>query len=131
MSSDHGEHDSISFLSGGGEIGALMRAKDWSASPLGPPANWPQSLRKAVRLMFDTGHPMYIWWGAQGTCLYNDAFRRSMGPESHPWSLGRPAQEVWTEIWDDVARKIDYIVSRRGSIWLEDHLMPMVRNGHR
>ena len=53
----------LDFLLEGGEMGALMRAHDWSASPLGAPAGWPQSLRTAVRLMLNTGHPMYIWWG--------------------------------------------------------------------
>ncbi|HEX6414059.1 MAG TPA: hypothetical protein VFZ94_13470 [Burkholderiales bacterium] len=33
-----------SFLEGGGECGALMRAKDWSSTGLGPPGGWPQSL---------------------------------------------------------------------------------------
>ena len=31
--------DSTSFLAGGGEMGALMRAKDWSQSPLGAPCS--------------------------------------------------------------------------------------------
>ena len=52
-----------------------MRAHDWSRSSLGSPENWPQSLRTAVRLMLTTGHPMYIWWGPDSACLYNDAYR--------------------------------------------------------
>ena len=62
------------FMTGGGEMGALMRPHDWSRSSLGEPAIWPQPLRTAVRLL-NTGHPMYIWWGADGACLYNDAYR--------------------------------------------------------
>ena len=38
----------LADLAGGGEMGALMRAHDWSSSPLGPPEGWPQSLRTAV-----------------------------------------------------------------------------------
>ena len=30
-------------------MGALMRAHDWSSSPLGPPEDWPQSLRDRRR----------------------------------------------------------------------------------
>lgn len=48
------------FLVGGGEMGALMRAYEWSANPLGGPENWPQSLRTAVRLLLNTNHPMFI-----------------------------------------------------------------------
>src|SRR3569832_921677 len=35
------------FLAEGGELGALMRGHDWSTSPLGTPAHWPQSLKTA------------------------------------------------------------------------------------
>ena len=91
---------SLAFLDGGGEMGALMRSHDWSGSPLGPPEDWPQPLRTAIRLLLNTGHPMYIWWGPELLCFYNDAYRRSIGPERHPCSLGRPAREVWAEIWD-------------------------------
>jgi len=40
-----------SVFSGGGEMGALMRALDWSQTPLGPVSNWTQSLKTAVRIV--------------------------------------------------------------------------------
>jgi PAS domain S-box-containing protein len=121
----------VSFLDGGGELGGLMRAHDWSATPLGPPGRWPQSLRTAVRLMLNTGHPMYIFWGAEGACLYNDAYRQSIGPERHPGSLGRPAREVWHEIWDVIGPQIEQVMSGRGATWHENQLLPITRNGRR
>jgi hypothetical protein len=36
---------SPAILEEGGQMGALMRAKDWSRTPLGSPDRWPQSLR--------------------------------------------------------------------------------------
>lgn len=119
------------FMSGGGEMGALMRAHDWSYSSLGPPSNWSQSLRTVVRLMLNTGHPMYIFWGGDGACLYNDAYRRSIGPERHPGSLGRPAREVWHEIWDIIGPQIEQVLSGGGATWHEDHLVPITRYGRR
>ncbi len=112
-------------------MGALMRAHDWSGSTLGPPSGWPQSLRTVVRLMLNTGHPMYIWWGKDGACLYNDAYRQSIGPERHPGSLGRPAREVWSEIWDIIGPQIDQVMSGQGATWNEDHLVPITRHGKR
>jgi PAS domain-containing protein len=38
------------FLSGGGEMGARMRAFDWTTTPLGPPEAWPQHLKNAIAL---------------------------------------------------------------------------------
>ena len=84
-----------------------------------------------VRLMLNTGHPMYIWWGKDGACLYNDAYRESIGPERHPSSLGRPAREVWDEIWDIVGPQIEQVMSGGGATWHEDHLVPITRHGRR
>ena len=117
------------FLLGGGEMGALMRDYDWSCSSLGPPQGWPQSLRTVVRLMLNTGHPMYVWWGPELACLYNDAYRDSIGPERHPGSLGRPAREVWDEIWDIIGPQIEQVMSGRGATWHVDQLVPITRHG--
>ena len=95
----------LDFLSGGSEMGRLMLSRDWTNSSVGSPDTWPQSLRTAVRFMLTSGHPMYIWWGQEGACLYNDAYRFSIGPERHPSSLGRPAREVWAEIGTSLARR--------------------------
>ena len=119
------------FLSGGGEMGALMRAHDWRRSPLGPPEHWPQPLRTAIRLLLNTGHPMYVWWGPDLLCFYNDAYRRSIGPERHPGSLGRPAREVWAEIWDIIGPQIDQVMTGGGATWQENALVPITRNGRR
>jgi hypothetical protein len=51
------------FLQDGGEMGAIMRTHDWKSTPLGTPENWPQILNTAVRIILNTGHPMYIFWG--------------------------------------------------------------------
>ena len=112
-------------------MGALMRAHDWSCSSLGPPSNWSQSLRTVVRLMLNTGHPIYVFWGVDGACLYNDAYRRSIGPERHPDSLGRPAREVWHEIWDIIGPQFEQVLSGGGATWHEDHLIPITRKGRR
>ena len=112
-------------------MGALIRAHDWSSSPLGPPEHWPQALRTAVRLLLNTGHPMYIFWGPQGVCFYNDAYRQSIGPERHPSSLGRPAREVWEEIWGIIGPQIEQVMAGRGATWHENALVPITRHGHR
>jgi signal transduction histidine kinase len=125
------QNDSPPFLGGGGEMGALIRAHDWSQTPLGTPENWPQSLRTAVRLMLNTRHPIYIWWGPGYICLYNDAYRQSIGSERHPSSLGKPGREVWDEIWDIIGPQIRQVMSGGGATWNENHLVPITRNGVR
>lgn len=112
-------------------MGALMRAHDWTASALGPPARWPQTLRTVVRIMLNTGHPMYIFWGPELSCLYNDAYSESIGAERHPVSLGRPGREVWEEIWDIIGPQIDQVMAGRGATWHVNHLVPITRHGRR
>ena len=90
----------LGFLASAGELGGLIAAFDWSATPLGPLAGWPQSLRTSVSLILNTQHPMWIGWGPDATFLYNDAYIEVLGAAKHPWALGRPAAEVWSEIWD-------------------------------
>jgi PAS domain S-box-containing protein len=112
-------------------MGALIRAHDWSKTSLGLPESWPQPLRTTIGLLLNTGHPMYIWWGPELLCFYNDAYRQSIGPERHPGSLGLPARQVWDEIWDIIGPQIDQVMSGGGATWNENALVPITRNGRR
>ena len=119
------------FLAGGGEMGALIRSHDWRSTTLGAPESWPPPLRTAVRLILNSGHPMYVWWGPELRCFYNDAYRRSIGSERHPGSLGLPGREVWDEIWGIIGPQIDHVMSGCGATWNENHLVPITRDGVR
>ncbi len=93
-------HSMPDWLKGSGALGRLIAEHDWAQTPLGPIDNWPQSLRTAVNLMLNSQHPMWIGWGLQATFLYNEAYVQVLGYAKHPWALGRPAAEVWSEIWN-------------------------------
>ncbi len=118
------------FLSGGGEMGALMRAKDWSKNTVGPVANWPQSLRTTLGIILNSKFPMFLWWGPQLICFYNDAYRPSLGQNGkHPGILGMPAKHAWIEIWDIIKPLIDQVLAGGEATWNEDQLIPIYRNG--
>jgi two-component sensor histidine kinase len=119
------------FLDGGGEMGALTRAYDWASTPLGAPDVWPQSLRTTLRLLLNTRHPMFIWWGSELIQFYNDAYRQTMGPERHPRALGQPGRECWDEIWDIIGPQIEFVMAGEGATWHEDQLVPVTRFGKR
>jgi PAS domain S-box-containing protein len=123
------KRSSADFLAGGGEMGALMRAYDWSASPLGKPETWPQSLRTAARILLNTNHPMFIWWGEELIQFYNDAYRQTMGPERHPSALGQRGRECWTEIWPIIGPQIEQVMRGGGATWHENQLVPVTRHG--
>src|SRR6202162_4525462 len=69
-------------------------AIDWSATDLGQPAAWPQSLRSIVALIFASGKPMFVVWGPSRALLYNDAYVPLLGSK-HPSALGQPYFSVW------------------------------------
>ena len=123
------QSETLAFMADGGAMGAYMRGQDWSKSPLGPPEDWPQALRIAVRLMLNTGHPVHVWWGPELICFYNDAYSPSIGPERHPGSVGQPAREVWGEIWHIIGPQIDHVMSGGGATWHENQLVPITRHG--
>ncbi|TWO70088.1 GAF domain-containing protein [Caenimonas sedimenti] len=94
-------NDAPYFLQDGGELGALMRAHDWSTTQVGAPHTWPASLRTLVAALLQCQLPMYIAWGDGLTQFYNDAYRPILG-NKHPAALGRPTPETWDEIWPTI-----------------------------
>ncbi len=118
------------FLSGGGEMGTLIRSRDWSATSLGAPDSWPQCLRTTLNIILNSKFPMFLWWGPDLICFYNDAYRPSLGQNGkHPGILGIRASEAWAEIWDIIKPLIDQVLAGGVSTWSEDQLIPIFRNG--
>lgn len=90
---------SLAFLSGGGELGSLMRLFDWSDTSLGPLAGWPQSLKTTVGLLLRSPVPIVLLWGSDGVMIYNDAYSGFAGGR-HPRLLGSKVREGWPEVAD-------------------------------
>jgi len=99
-----------SVFAGGGEMGARMRALDWSATVLGPLEQWPQSLRACVCVMLGSGYPMLVCWGPAYAMLYNDPYRPLIGTK-HPAALGCAIREVLPETWDFLGPRFDKVMS--------------------
>ncbi len=111
-------------------MGARMRAKDWSATPLGPPSTWPQNLKTCLRIILTSRQPMFVWWGDQLVNLYNDAYKSIVGGK-HPDALGQPASVVWREIWDQIGPRAERTMGGTEGTYDEALLLIMERNGYR
>ena len=124
------DDDILQFLTGGGEMGRLTREKDWSKTSLGSMRFWPQSLRTTLSIILNSKFPMFLWWGPELICFYNDAYRPSLGQNGkHPSILGMKAEEAWAEIWHIIKPLIDQVLSGGEATWSEDQLIPIYRNG--
>jgi PAS domain S-box-containing protein len=121
--------DELTFLAGGGFSGAQLRAFDWTSSPLGPPVDWPQSLRTAVKLMLNTRHPLAIFWGPEAIHLFNDALAQSIGAERRAVAMAQPGAIVWSEIWDVLGPQFDQVMAGGSANWHENQLVPISRDG--
>lgn len=128
MSFNNTPHN-IPFLPGGGEMGELIRSKDWSKTTLGTPDTWPQSLRTTLSIILNSKFPMFLIWGPELICFYNDAYRPSLGNSGkHPSILGSPAEDYWQEIWSDIKPLIDHVLAGGEANWSVDQLLPIYRN---
>ena len=102
---------------------------NWSATPLGPLKHWPRSLRTAVHIVLESSHPMAIWLGSDLTQFYNDAYARVILGARHPWALGRPAREVWVEMWSDVGPQVESVIRTGQAVRDEQRLFITERIG--
>ncbi len=117
------------WLVGGGEMGALIRAKDWSQTPLGPIDAWPQSLRSAVSILLPSKAQIVLFWGPKLVAIYNDAYRPVFGSK-HPAALGMPAHECWSEVWDVLEPLFRNVVTTGEAFWAKDHQFALQRHGY-
>jgi PAS domain S-box-containing protein len=113
-------------LTGGGEMGALMRSMDWSKTSIGAVESWSPALRMVVRLLLANRFPLLLRWGPRYCQLYNDPYRPVLG-DKHPASMGQPASECFPEIWDIIGPLIDTPFNGGPATWIDDLQLEYIR----
>ncbi|HET9447991.1 MAG TPA: histidine kinase dimerization/phospho-acceptor domain-containing protein, partial [Steroidobacteraceae bacterium] len=120
--------DTLDFINGHGGMSAAVREKAWDGTVFGPIGNWPQSLRSAVSICLGSSFQIAIYWGPELGLIYNDDWSPILGSK-HPWALGRPAREVWPEIWDTIGPLFDSVMTTGRATRSTDQLLAMHRHG--
>ncbi len=113
---------------GSSEMEERIRSLDWSKTPIGPRENWPQALKTMVRILLANRFPMLLWWGPEYISIYNDAYIPILG-QKHPWGLGKPVRECWSEIWDVLKPLIDAPFFGGPPTWSDDIELYINRSG--
>lgn len=119
----------LDFWAGGGGMGKKIRNFPWAQTPLGDAAHWPQSLKTIVNFMLKTRHPVMVWWGPTLVQIYNDGFELLIGPDRLNTALGQTCCECWAEAWPIIGPQINQVIHGGASIWQENALIPIMRNG--
>ena len=109
-------------------MGARIRAFDWSSHPIGPPAGWPATLQMAICLCLNSSFPTCVYWGPECWVLYNDAWA-PVPADKHPGALGRPAREVWADIWHVIEPQFTQVLATGAGLALYEQMLPMLRGG--
>jgi PAS domain S-box-containing protein len=118
------------FLQNGGESAAIIRNIDWEQTSVGRMEDWPESLKNTLATILSSKFPMFLWWGDDLIQFYNDSYRPSFGNTGkHPKAMGQKAVDCWQEIWDFIYPLILKVLSTGESIWYDDLLLPIFRNG--
>jgi len=128
METAYGEAKRAPGLTGTGELSERVREHVWSDTPLGPIDSWPPALRTTVELMLASRQAMCLVWGPQLTLIYNDAYAPILGLK-HPAALGRPIQQVWSDVWADIEPMIRQALSGE-AVWFEELHLVMERHGY-
>ena len=109
------------------EMPGLVAAKDWAKTQLGPQDRWSPSLRLAVDMVLSSGFPMALRWGPDFVLIYNDEYRPILG-DKHPWALGLPAREAWSEVWPQLEPLHRRLISGQSpAVFAEDVLLRIKR----
>ena len=120
--------DPMAFLRTGGEMGRLIQSMDWSKTPLGPVAEWPQSLRTTVSICLASDLPICVIWGPGLVQIYNDAYRVICG-NKHPRSMGQNFPECWKEAWPVIGEAHDSALTG-DTAFLESQQIFLERHGY-
>jgi PAS domain S-box-containing protein len=122
------QQDNAAFLADGGEAGAMLRARDWSATSLGPVERWPAELRVMLSTVINSPVLGAVLWGPELLMLYNDAYIPSLA-ERHPAAFGRPVAEVWGDAWAQVSAPFYTCLATGKGFEQRDVELTVTRNG--
>ena len=121
-------HNSEECLAHESEAGRVARGVDWASTPLGPVGEWSEALKGAAANCLASQWPTILVWGPDLNCLYNDAYAELI-LEKHPQAMGRPAREVFAEIWDRLGPLLNTVSVSGVAMRFADEPFRLMRRG--
>lgn len=110
-------------------MGQLTEQFDWSSTPLGRIGAWPLNLRNALGIILQSAFPMLLFWGKDYLTFYNDPYGDILKSGGRHPALAFKAQDIWPEGWDSVKPLLDKVFNNGETVFFENQLIPVARNG--
>src|SRR5687767_9321824 len=120
-------NDSFPWL-GTSEVATLIRASDWSSTPVGSITDWGPPLRTALNICLHASSPIAVYWGEELITFYNDTCAHNIG-DRHPTALGMPAAELYSDVWDFVGPILTTAYTKGISTGSRNQPIPIAREG--
>jgi len=114
----------------GGEMGSRVLSYDWSAHPLGDPAEWPAAMRTTVATALMCRFPIALMLRDELRMIYNDGYIPLLG-DRHPAALGSAAADVWWDAWDVIYPLVDGVMTTGKATSFDDLKLMLVTDGRR
>lgn len=118
------------WMPAGGLMGSLIRATDWSETPLGAIECWPEVLRLTTGICLDSQFAIGICWGPQLTQIYNDAYRALIGENRHRTAFALPGHDMLQEMLPTIDAIVLQVMERGEAIPGYDLRLVIERNGY-
>lgn len=107
----------------------FTRTINWSLTPLGPMKTWSFDLRAMCNLIMGSPHPAAMYWGAEFTAIYNEAYILLAG-QKHPSLMGQSYKTAWAEIWEDIEGVFAKAKSSGQATMKDEDRLFIKRNGY-
>lgn len=104
----------------------LVRAKDWSQTPLGPIQDWSPELVVSVNLVLSSTLMECVIWGPDRVQIYNDRFQSLLGIKEN--TQGGLFADNWAEVFDQASAALER-TSATGETFHEENLSFVVHMG--
>lgn len=75
------------------DVASELEGVDWSETPVGPCSSWDVRLRTIAWLVLKQPAPACLFWGAEGTLIFNGAMKTALGV-LQAQCLGKPVSAV-------------------------------------
>jgi signal transduction histidine kinase len=113
---------------GSGLMPDLVRAFDWSRTPLGPIHLWSDTLISNVNQVLFSPIPAILSWGDDFAFFYNEAAIPALQGK-HPHALGDSYRNVYKEVWHLVGQDLEDCYYRGRTVIRENMLIPLLHDG--